>query len=195
MRNHTKGFSLTELLIGTVIVILAVIISIQVFVSLNYNYNTVAMYLTSYIKGRQAIDAISKDCRIAIRVMDSYSGYTTTNDCLVLKVPAIDSSHNIIDINNKFDYIIYRLQNGDLWKIVMPVAGSARQAQNTVFEKSAESFSLSSEGTPLSSIAHKSTVTTLTISIKVTEIFRGKAYSITPGTTVKLMNYEWEIVR
>ncbi len=195
MKTYKRGFSLSELLIALFIVVLTIILSVQIFMSLNYDYHIVTTYLSSYIKGRQAIDVISKDCRIAIRILDSFAGYTTATDCLVLKVPSIDGSHNIIDINNSFDHIIYRLHNGDLWKIVIPGMGSARTAQNKIFEKSAESFTVSSDGALLSNIPHKSSITHITIAITIAEIFRGKVYRITPGTTVKLMNYEWEFVR
>lgn len=195
MRNYKKGFSISELLITLFIAILAISIALQVFVLLNKNYQVVATYLTSYVKGRQALDIISKDCRMAIRVPDSLGSYTTTTSCLILKVPSIDSSRNIIDINNRFDHIIYRLYNGDLWKIVIPGTGSARAAQNKIFERSAETFTVSSDGALLSDIPHKSVITHLDISITISEVLRGKTYDITPGTTVKLMNYEWEFVR
>jgi len=195
MNAYKRGFSLSEFLITLVIVILTITLSVQVFISLNYDYRIITTYLTSYIKGRQVLDIISRDCRIAIRILDSFAGYTTATDCLVLKVPSIDSSHNIIDINGDFDHIIYRSYNGDLWKIVIPGTGSARAAQNKIFEKSAESFTVSSNGVLLSSVPHKSSITHITIGITLAEIFRGKVYRITPGTTVKLMNYEWEFVR
>ena len=195
MRSYKRGFSLSELLIALFIVVITITLSIQVFISLNYNYQAITTYLTSYVKGRQAIDIISKDCRIAIRIPDSFGGYTTATDCLILKVPSIDSSRNIIDINNDFDHIIYRLDNGDLWKTVIPGTGSAREAQNKIIEKSIESFTASSDGVLLSGILHKSSITHVTIAISVAEIFRGKTYRIAPGTTVKLMNYEWEFVR
>ena len=195
MKAYKKGFSLSELLVALFILILTITLSVQVFMLLNYDYQVITTYLSSYIKGRQAIDVISKDCRIGIRIVDSFAGYTTAADCLVLKVPSIDSSHDIIDINNNFDHIIYRLYNSDLWKIVIPGTGSARAAQNKIFEESAESFTVSSDGVLLSNIPHKSSVTHITIGITVAKIFRGKAYRITPGTTVKLMNYEWEFVR
>ncbi len=195
MNTYKRGFSLPEFLITLVIVILTITLSVQVFISLNYDYQVITTYLTSYIKGRQVLDILSKDCRIAIRILDSFAGYTTATDCLVLKVPSIDSSHNIIDINSDFDHIIYRLYNGDLWKIIIPGTGSARTAQNKIFEKSAESFTVSSNGVLLSNVLHKSLITHITIGITLAEIFRGKVYRITPGTTVKLMNYEWEFVR
>lgn len=189
-----RAFTLMELTIAVLILALVISLSIEVFISVNYDYQKIAMYLNFYIKGRQALDVISKDCRTAVRIMDSYSGYTTSDNCLVLKVPSIDSMKNIININKNFDYIIYRSYNGDLWKIVIPGTGSFRPAQNKVFERS-ESFNLSYNGAAVSSIAHKSSMPHITITITVSQNIRGKVYSATPGTTVKLMNYEWGFVR
>jgi len=189
------GFTLSEFLIIASIMIIAITISLQSFVALNKDYKVLIGYLSSYLKGREAIDKISKDCRSAVQVMDSYSGYTTTDDCLVLKVPSIDASGNIIDVNNAFDYIIYRILGQDLWKTVIPGASSSRTAVNAVLKESVESLYMACDGTPLSSVAHKSTVMHLTLWLSIVETVLGKDYRIIPGTTVKLMNYEWEYVR
>lgn len=190
-----KGFVLMELLITTFVVIIIMIISVDITVSIDKNSRVLALYLSSYLKGREAIDVISKDCRMAIGVMDYYSGYVTTDNCLVLKVPSIDSSGNIIDVNNQFDYIIYRVNNGDLWKIVIPGASSSRPARNEIFKKNIESFYISCGGAGLSGIPHKSTIPYLTLWAAISEEMLGRDYSINTGTTVKLMNYEWEYIR
>ncbi len=195
IRRKKRGFTLTEFLVVTFIELIAVAIAVQAFVALNQDYKVLMSYLGSYLKGREAIDLISKDCRIAIRVMDAYSGYTTADNCIVLKVPSIDASGNIIDVNHRFDYIVYRLQGGDLWKTVIPGSGSSRAAYNDVFKKSIESLALAHDGTSFSAIAHKSTITHLTLWVSIVETILGKAYRVIPGTTVKLMNYEWEFVR
>lgn len=196
MRRDTKnGFTMVELLIASFIVMLAVVITINAFMFINKNSRVVLSYLNSYLKGREAIDAISKDCRIAIRVMDTHAGYTTTDNCLVLKVPSVDASGDIIDVNKEFDYIIYWINNGDLWKQVIPGAASSRQAYNNAFKKSVESFYMAVDGTAMSSVAHKSAITHLTIWVSVAETFLGQYYRVNPGTTVKLMNYEWRFVR
>ena len=128
-------------------------------------------------------------------MLDSYGAYTTTDDCLVLKVPSIDASQDIIDVNKNFDYIIYRIVGNDLWKTVVPGTSSLREAYDGLFKKDIESLYIECDGTPLSSVTHKSTITRLTMWVSVSEVVLGKEYRITPGTTVKLMNYEWEFVR
>jgi len=194
-RNKKNGFSLMELLVVIAITVIAMTIAFQVFTALHKNYKILISYLGSYLKGREAIDFISKDCRIAIRVMDNYAGCATANDCLVLKVPSIDASRNIIDINNEFDYIIYRMDDEDLWKTVILGDKSSRQAYDGVLKQSIESLYFASKGMPLSDIEHKSSVTHLTLRVSIAGSVLGKEYKVMPGTTVKLMNYEWEFVR
>ena len=195
MTKNKNGFTAAEFLIVSFIVLLVIGIISQIFISINKDYKVIMSYLTSYLKGREVIDIVSKDCRMAIRIMDSYSGYTTTNSSLVLKVPSIDSAGNVIDVNHKFDYIIYRIINGDLWKTVIPGPDSARTAYDNVLKKAIESLYMARDGTGLSDIVYKSSVTHLTIWISISETILGKDYRVNPGTTVKLMNYEWEYVR
>ncbi len=194
-KQNNKGFVLAEIVVSVLIVMLALGMSAQLFMLLNQDYKVMVSYLSSYVKGREIIDLISKDTRIAIRVMDSYGGYTTTDNCLVLKMPSITSSGDIININKDFDYIIYRLIGGNLWKIVLPGANSSRTAYNNIVKKNIESLSLTSDDIPFSSIPHKTSITHLTMQVSISETFMGRDYRVNPGTTIKLMNYEWEFVR
>ena len=194
-RTDKRGFTLAELLIAAFIMTIAMVVIFEAFIGINKNARILMAYLGSYLKGREAIDVISKDSRIAVRVLDNFAGYVTTDDCLILKVPSIDAAGNIIDVNNEFDYIIYRINNNDLWKTVIPGTNSARPAYDGVFKKNIESLYISCAGTGLSGIPHKSSVTYLTLWAAISEDILGKDYRINTGTTVKLMNYEWEYVR
>jgi len=190
-----KGFSLTEFLIIILITIIALAIAIMLYTSVNRDYKVLISYLNSFVKARETVDKISKDCRMAIRIMDNYGAYTTSDDCLILKVPSIDTSGDIVDVDEEFDYIVYRINNGDLWKTVIPGSNSARLSEDGVLKKSVESLLLASDGTPLSSILHKSALTRVTVWVAVSETVLGKKYTINPGTTIKLMNYEWRFIR
>lgn len=189
------GFTIFEFLIVSFILGATLAIFAQGFMALNKDYKVLASYLSSYLKGREVMDIVSKDCRVAIRVMDNYAGYSTTNNCLVLKVPSVDASGNIIDINKKFDYIIYRINNKDLWKTVIPGIGSSRTAYNNALKRSIESLYFAYNETGLSSVANKTSIAHLTIWVSIAETILQKTYRVNPGTTVKLMNYEWEFVR
>ncbi|GEM_PF-4348158 len=195
IKKRAKAFTFVELIFAMVITVVVISIAAQLTMTLNKDVKILISYLGSYMKGREAIDIISKDCRMGIRVMDSYSGYTTADNCLVLKVPSIDASGNIVDINKYYDYIVYRIYNGDLCKVVLPGSQSARAAFNGVLKKSVQSMLITFGSIPLSSVAHKSTITRVTMWLSISETILGKIYQVSPGTTVKLMNYEWEYVR
>ena len=195
MNARKNGFSLAELMVVVLINLIAISIAIQLSTEFNKDYKILIGYLNSYLKGREIIDRFSKDCRMTIRVMDDYAGYTSGNSTLVLKVPSTDASGNIIDVNNYFDYIIYRVENGDLWKTVIPGSSSYRNPYDDVLKKGIDSLYITFEGTPLSDVLHKSVVTNITFWVSLSQEVLGKEYNINPGTTVKLMNYEWEFVR
>jgi len=195
IKNKQSAFTLIEFLVAVFICIIAIFMALQLSMTLNKDYRVLVSYLGSYLKGREMIDRISKDCRIAIRIMDNYSGYVTTSNCLVLKLPSIDATGNIVDVNNEFDYVIYRIQNQDLWKTVIPGSNSSRPAYNDVLKKSIESLYMAYDGVALSNVPNKSACTHITIWVSIAETILGKQYRVNPGTTVKLMNYEWEFIR
>lgn len=194
-RSWRKGYTIIEILFALAIAVVIIGITIRAFTAMNLNFRVATNYLSFYLTGRETIDFMSKDCRIAIRVMDGYSGYTTTNNSLVLKVPSIDADNNILDVNNEFDYIIYEIDSGDLRKTVIPGSNSAREPYDGVWKRSVKSLYLTSNDIPLSDIPNKSVIKYLTIRIAMEEVILDETYSINPGTTVKLMNYEWEYVR
>jgi len=190
-----KAGALIELMITVTIFLIVIAAMTQTIMSMNQNYKILAGYLTNYLKGRHVIDFIAKDIRMAIRVMDEYGAYASTTNCLVLKVPSLDATGDIVEVNNEFDYVIYKIEGDDLKKIVIPGAMSARTACDKVFEKAIKSLYCSHQGNAISSVPNKSVITELNLRVSLSEIVLGKEYQIDPGTSVKLMNYEWEFVR
>lgn len=195
-KRKTRSFSPAELVIAIAVILTAIVIISQVFIFLNQNYKVLTGYLQSFLKGREIIEYIARDCRMAVRIMEEYSIYTTGDSCLILKTPSIDASGDVVDVNKDFDYIIYRIDDsGSLWKTVLPGPNSARETQDTVMKKSIGNLYFTHGGTFLSSIEHKSALTCVTLQVMTGDTIPGQRYSVNPGTTVKLMNYEWEYVR
>jgi len=194
-RRDAAGFTLTEFLIATFIMLFTVISAYNAFMTFSKDAKILGAYLNSYLKGREVIDLISKDVRMAVRVMDTYGGFVSTDDCLVLKVPSLDEAGNVVNIDEEFDYVVYRLESGDLWKTVMPGSVSARAAYDDVFKKNIESLYITTAEVGLSSVAHKDAVMYVTLQVAITGTVLEKEYNVNAGTTVKLMNYEWRYVR
>jgi len=66
-----------------------------------------------------------------VELVPSQGGYVTTESCIVLKVPSIDDKGDIIDIENNFDYFVYRLNESDLERIVTNVDASSDRANGS----------------------------------------------------------------
>jgi len=65
------------------------------------------------ISVQQSLDLLSRDLRSAIDVVDTYGSYQTTSDTLVLKLPALQEDYRPIDIDTRFDYVIYHPKPDD----------------------------------------------------------------------------------
>ena len=85
--------------------------------------------------------------------------------------------------------------DGNLYKRVVPGTSSSRPAYDGILKTSVKSLYMTSESVALDDIEYKSTVKSITLRVALEEQVLDKKYTIMPGTTVKLMNYEWEYVR
>jgi hypothetical protein len=107
-------------------------------------------------------------------------------------MPAIDGSDNCIP--SLYDYIIYQLQGGSLYRIVFKDPASSRPNENRVVAKYCTSLTFSSNGTTLSNITNKSTINNIDIYLpinKSTISLSGAGQineSMNPTTVVKLRN-------
>jgi len=155
---------------------------------------------------------MTKDIRWAAQLLPQStisSGYTTSDNCAVLRVPSIASaSGNISIIPSQFDEIIYRVQNGNLYQIICPhTAGatpSARTSQSRIVAKYCSPVTFykvdTANGTWTSlsifigSGGNLSTVSNLGISLPVNETTLSlsgaiiKTTSLTPTIVVRLRN-------
>lgn len=189
---NSKGFSLIELLI-VVAIMAVVILSLVALYSTGQRYflteSTRAEMLQS---SRQVLIWISRDIKEGIAVLPNWGSYTTSTNCLVLELPSIDANGLIIDIENNFDYIIYRLNPSDnrvLERIVDALDGvSSRTDSSRVLAKRVNSFVLSSEGVELSSIGDKSTISNIDIVLTTSQAIFGRTYQESLKTEVKLRN-------
>ena len=199
MNKKNRGFTLVELQVASFIslVILLAILSLYLF-SL-HSFTAGNTILDVYANSRNAIGWMMKDIRCAKQVVSSVPitgdpshSYYTTDNSIVLMVPSIDASGNVI--SPCYDYIIYFLQGGDMRRIVQKDPLSARKAENRIIASYCSSLVFSSGGDTLSDIANLSTINTVAIYLpinKVTISLSGSGEmteSITPTTIVRLRN-------
>lgn len=191
-KSSPKGLTLIEMLIVTAIVSF-IMISLLTFYAAGQKYFITESARADVLRSsRQALNWLSRDIKDGIEVVASYDIYTTSDNCLILKVASLDANGLVIDIANDFDYIIYRVNptfSNRLERIVDANDGvSSRTDVTRIIVDNAGAFVLSSEGTGLGSIADFSLVFKVSISLTTSQTWVGKTYSETFNTKIKLRN-------
>ncbi len=191
-KSSPKGLTLIELLIVTAIVSFLMIALLTFYAAGQKYFITESARADVLRSSRQALSWLSRDIKDGIEVVDSYDTYTTSDNCLILKVASVDANGLLIDIANDFDYIIYRVNptfSNRLERIVDANDGvSSRVDVTRVIADNTGAFVLSSAGTGLGSIADFSLVFKVSISLTTSQTWVGKTYSETFNTTIKLRN-------
>ena len=188
----SKGFTLIELLVVVAITSL-IILSILSLYSIGQRYFLTGSARTDVLREiRQVLNWVSRDIKEGIQVLPSWDVYTTSNTCLILQVPSLDSNGLIIDIDNEFDYIIYRLNSeypSRLERIMDAKDGvSSRADTSRVIATEVNSFQLSSGGVDLSAVSDFSQVSSVYITMITAQNILGRTYQETLNTGLKLRN-------
>ncbi len=191
-KKHNCGFTLTELQFSLAITLITLIAAISLYVFYWRTFVIGNTILDVYSNSRMAIGWISQDIRWAGQVVQSNGIYSTSDNEIVLQVPSIDNSGN--DITSHYDYIIYMLQNGSLYRIINPDAVSSRANENRAIAQYCTSLKFSSGGIPLSQVPNLSTINTVAIYLPLNQSTISLSgagtvnESMTPTTTIRLRN-------
>jgi len=189
---NPDGLTFVELLVAVAIISLILLGLVTLNTSGQRYFITQSTRVDILRDGRYALNWISRDIKEAIKVLSSWDIYATSTSCLVLQVPSVDANGLIIDIENDFDHVIYRLNPqypSKLEKIVDGKDGvSSRVDDSRAIVESINSFLLSSEGVELSSVSDFSQVSNIDIALTTRQSRFGRAYRETFNTGVKLRN-------
>jgi len=191
-KSSPKGLTLIELLIVTGIVAFIMIALLTFYAAGQKYFITESARADVLRSSRQALNWLSRDIKEGIEVLAIYDTYTTSDNCLILKVASVDANGLVIDIANDFDYIIYRVNpafSNRLERIVDANDGvSSRVDVTRTIADNTGAFVLSSEGTGLGSIADFSLVFRVNITLTTSQTWMEKTYQETFDTMVKLRN-------
>ena len=141
VQGRSRGYSLMELMIALTASTIVVSATLSMFIA------AAKMSVESYLRNRAAMearsvmDALTTDARVALGIESTFSSYTASSSTLILKVPAITSAGLPVDIDNKFDRVIYHqsTQNkNQLLRTVIAHADSSRPAGDTIIGSSAK---------------------------------------------------------
>jgi len=201
--SRPKGMTLIELLIVVAIGAIIMIALLQLYMEgQKYFFNQNARADTIE-DSRYPMTWISRDVREAYKVRDAAvtlngTAYTTSNNCLVLEVPALSVDGSIIwdpntpDVN--LDYIVYTLNSGRLKRVIQAV-GPGRTTGSRVLADNVSSFQIryfQSDGsaTP-TQVANFADTNVVEISLESSTkgIFRsGQSFNEGLTTQIKLRN-------
>ena len=194
--QDNKGFTLIELLIvGLIGLVLAAVI-VAADIASHRNFVTGMAALDIHDDARLAMDYIVRDLRWTHEIESSSvtigsDTYATGDSELVLNIPSIDGSGNII-IGN-FDNVVYFVDPGNsevLWRRIKVNAGN-RIAEFHVVANNLSSITFSSGGTTLSGISNLEDISLLTVQIQTSKTVLGtRTVTEDIETQTWLRNYE-----
>lgn len=191
-KSIPKGFTLVELTVVVALMAVIMLILMSLYVTGQQFLMTESARNDVIRDNRYVFDWISRDIKGAVQVVSSWDAYTTSSNCLILRIPSVDSSGLIIDIENELDYIIYRLNSehpNKLERVVDAKDGVSSRVDSTrVLATRVNSFLLSSDGVELSSVADLTQVASIDIAVTTKQNRLGRDFQQTLDSTVKLRN-------
>lgn len=191
-KSIPKGFTLVELTVVVALMALIMLILMSLYVTGQQFLMTESARNDVIRDNRYVFDWISRDIKGAVQVVSSWDAYTTSSNCLILRIPSVDSSGLIVDIENELDHIIYRLNSehpNKLERVVDAKDGVSSRVDSTrVLATRVNSFLLSSDGVELSSVADLTQVASIDIVVTTKQNRLGRDFQQTLDSTVKLRN-------
>ena len=200
MNRRNKGLTLVELQVASSIALIILSAALALYLFSWRSFTIGNALLDVYSNSRNASGWLTRDIRCATQVVPQYPetgspAYQTGDHVIVLKVPSVDGSGNAL--NSSYDHIIYKLQDGDLYRIVQKDASSSRPNENRAIAHYCTSLTFRSGNYGLKYYADNnilSTINTVAIYLpinKSTISLSGAGManeSINPTTIVKLRN-------
>lgn len=102
-----KGFTLVEMVIAVAVAAIAGTLLIQLLIQSNGLFYQQTAKVNQGLKLNDTTLQIEADVKSAAAIAASYLSFTTSSSTLVLKIPSLDASGNVIDQNYDF-LVIYK---------------------------------------------------------------------------------------
>ncbi len=197
--RHTRGLSLIEILIGMVIMSIVVLALFSLFSTGQKYFVNQDAHVDILNDIRLTLTMLSRDIKEAVQVVPGPfdvggTNYSTSANCIVLKVPSVDVDGLIIDIDNDFDYMVYLVNPNNPLELLRIVDGkdgvSSRLDRNRLLTGNIDSLVLSfldTDGVTVVDYADSAIV-----DIALTTLKKGvqRTYQETINTRTKLRNKE-----
>jgi hypothetical protein len=191
-KGSQKGMSLVELMAATSIGILIVMGLYGLYDVSHITFRQGGEFFKVHSDVRMALDWMTRDIKWATRLMNSKSGYNTGTEILVLEVPAIDASGDVIDADSTYDYIIYHLDAADSTKLLRTVdaaGASSRSDETRVVANNVDLLRFGSNGILLGGIGDVTDLTEVVVEITTKGAVAGEwVHEENRSTVIELRN-------
>jgi prepilin-type N-terminal cleavage/methylation domain-containing protein len=129
-----RGFTLIEFLIvmGFISVIGLAITTVYVTGFQTYDQELASSTVQS--DGQTILDEILTDVKNGVSIDQTYNGYVTDADTIIIKVPSIDTNGNVLynGTDMRFDWIVYNYTGTEIHKIIYADPSSSRYPHNGI---------------------------------------------------------------
>ncbi len=198
-RKHILGLSLIEVLIGMVLMSIAVLALLSLYNSGQKYFSNQDARADILNDSRITMTLLSRDIKEAVQVVPgpvdvSGTYYSTSANCIVLKIPSVDAYGLIIDIENHFDYLVYQVNpnnSRELQRIVDGKDGvSSRLDGNKPLTGNMDSIVLSFLDTDGGTVSNYADSAIIDIALTILKKGIQRTYQETMKTRTKLRNKE-----
>jgi Tfp pilus assembly protein PilV len=181
---RTRGFSLIETILVIFLFTLIMLAVVNVFLGFDKNYYVQNASINTSQTAAAIMDEVHRHALQASAVASShaYSGttYTSGTSTLVLTLPSIDSSGDIV--SNEYDYAIFYLTGSTSYRILDADASSARApGSKKLSDVVGDLYFTYDTGTP-------SSASRVTVDATTTSTVKGQQFQVHLQQTIYLRN-------
>lgn len=202
--SSNKGLTLVEMQISAAITVIVIVAAMSLYLMAWRSFALGNGYMDIYSDSRMAMEKMARDIRWGAQIESSYGGYTTANNSMILKIPSVNTSGDVV--GGYYDRVIYNVSSDNklhrIVRIDTAVPNSGRSNDDRVIAKncSPSNFLLGTvdEGTgafqSLGSVPILSTINNVAVSLPISSSmlsFSGgttQQVALTPTTTIRLRN-------
>ncbi len=196
-RRHKKGLSLIEVLIGMVLMSIAVLALLSLYNSGQKYFTNQDAHSDILNDSRITLTMLTRDIKESVQVVPGPidmggTYYSTSANCIVLKVPSVDSNGLIVDIDADFDYLVYRVNPNDATELQRIVDGkdgvSSRLDGNKVLTGNLDSLVMLFLDTDGGTVSDYSDSAIVDIALTMRKTGVQRTFQETMNTRTKLRN-------
>ncbi len=187
IKKASMGLTLIELIIvmGLTTMLMTVIVTLTIQGYRTYETTTVKNELQ--YNARLTVDNIKNDAQKAIAVLGIYDEYTTSASTIILKLVRLDNQNPVEGV---YDYVVYRRKPTSLTQIerILIIDGVST---TRLFHPKASNLTFEYQDNIGNSIGvNYAAATRVKITLTAQDSVRGKTYTTSYETLVKLRNYQ-----